>query len=173
MTGKTAKLFAQCIAKRRNLLGFAILIFSFGRLSSGQSAASTPSQFQAAKLQAYSALVSTAKPTSILLNGTFASTSGPSNSGESINLTVGSDGSYSVNFSQSAGPISEARTVTSGTPACAWTDQNNTAHQSSFSNCLFPPWFFPGLMLLSPGSDPTLPWLGALHRSPATPLGII
>lgn len=112
----------------------------------------SPSTPQAIELQARSALFATNQPTSIVLDGTFTSAEGSLTQNGSAHLTVGSDGTSLVNLSRSAGPISESRSVSSGMPACTWTDHENVVHNASFLNCLPPAWFFPTLTLLSANS---------------------
>ncbi|HJT19761.1 MAG TPA: hypothetical protein VJ746_04795, partial [Nitrospira sp.] len=110
--------------------------------------------------QAWTALMGTSHPTSVVLNGTFTSTEGSRTQSGNAQLTVGSDGTYAVNLSRTVGPVSESRTFSNGVPTCTWTDENNVIHQISFVNCLSPAWFFPGLMLLSSNGDPSDPaWI--------------
>ena len=123
----------------------------------GQATTSPSSQFQSVLAQAQSAMMGTSQPNSVALNGTFTSTEGTLQQNGSAQLTVGSDGSYSINLSRSVGTVNESRTVSNGTPSCTWTDHNNVVHQSSFLNCLPPAWFFPNLTLLSTASSTTLP----------------
>ena len=146
------------------------MIFSFSRLSSGQSAASTPSQFQAAKA---TGLLRTCQyrqtnfdiaERHVCLYVWTIESGGEHKSNRWFRWIV-----FSQFFSQSAGPPSEARTVTSGTPACAWTDSKQHRPSEFFFQLFISVFFFPGLMLLSPGSDPTPPgWVPplAVQRRP-------
>ena len=131
-----------------------------------QVAAPSPTQLQAVQAQAYSALMTTAHPTSIVLNGTFASTEGSLSQNGNAQLTVGSDGTVLINLSRTIGPISEARTVSYGIPACTWTDQESVVHNGLFLNCMPPAWFFPGLTLLASSGDTSVPaWTPSSYAS--------
>lgn len=114
-------------------------------------------QLQTMQSQARTALLATAQPTSVILNGTFVSTAGSLAQNGSAQLTVGSDGTFAVNLSASGGATSESRAVSDGNPSCTWTDRESVVHNSLFLNCMPPAWFFPGLSLLSVNSDSSLP----------------
>lgn len=143
---------------RRQFVGriFSLLGLVVGHAMS-QVAVTSSTQLQTAQLQALAALLSTAKPTSIILNGTFASTEGSLIQNGNAQLTVGSDGSFLVSLSRTVGAISESRTLSDGIPTCTWTDPKNIIHDSSFVNCMPPAWFFPGLTLLGSNSDLSAP----------------
>lgn len=121
----------------------------------GQSTVTSTSQLQTAQAQAESAVLGTSKPTSVVLRGTFTSSEGSLNQTGNAQLTVGSDGSYSIDLSRNVGAVNESRTVADGIPACTWTDQTSVVHKSAFLNCLPPAWFFPGLALFSGASSST------------------
>jgi hypothetical protein len=125
-------------------------------LALGQGTASSTSALQAIQLQAWSALVSTALPTTLALDGTFTSTEGSLTQNGNVHLTVGSDGSFLTNLPGAVGAVSESRTIADGLPACTWTDQNGVVHNGLFLNCVVPAWFFPGLTLLSSSSTSSL-----------------
>lgn len=144
-------------AKRslRSVLPFLLLSATSVSLSQTGTTASTP--LQSAQTQAWSSMMGTNHPTSITLDGTFTSTEGSLRQNGTFEMTVGSDGSYSIGLSRTVGTTNESRTVANGTPACTWTDQDNVVHNSLFLNCVPPPWFFPGLSLLSQTGDPSHP----------------
>ena len=123
-------------------------------------------QLQTVQSQAWAALVSAAPPTSVVLDGTFTSTAGSLTQNGSAHLTVGADGTFLINLSGNVTTISESRTVSDGIPACTWTDQQGVVHNSAFLNCMPPPWFFPGLTLLSSAVGASLPaWIPSSYTS--------
>jgi hypothetical protein len=142
----------------RQLVGslFSLLIL-VARPATSQVASPSPTQLQTVQLHALSALMPTARPTSIVLNGTFTSTEGSLNQNGNAQLTVGSDGTFLVSLSRTVGAISESRTFSDGIPTCTWTDPKNVVHDSSFVNCMPPAWFFPGLTLLASNSAVSVP----------------
>jgi hypothetical protein len=150
---KNESLLRRCSFFKR--AGLIASLCAFLTLTWCQSPATT--QLQTVQAQARTALLATAQPTSVVLNGTFASTAGSLAQNGSAQLTVGSDGTFAVNLSGSAGATGESRTVSDGIPSCTWTDHESVVHNSLFLNCLPPAWFFPGLTLLSVSSDPSLP----------------
>jgi hypothetical protein len=146
------------------------LVYSFLLLSVnvalGQSTATTPAQLQAVQAQARAALLGTAQPTTLVLNGTFTSIAGSLTQDGNVHLTVGSDGALLINLSGSSSSVSESRSVSSGVAACSWTDQESVVHNSSFLNCMPPAWFFPGLTLLTSSSSTTIPvWMPSSYFS--------
>lgn len=134
----------------------------------GQATATTASQLQAVQAQARAALLGTAQPTTLTLDGTFTSTEGSLTQNGNAHMTVGSDGSFLINLSRSVGPTSESRVVSSGIPACTWTDQEGAIHNTSIPNCMPPAWFYPGLTLLTSNSSTTVPvWTPSSYSSDA------
>jgi len=145
--------------------GYLCLCLSVN-LALGQAPTITAAQLQAVQAQARAALLGTAQPTTLVLDGTFTSTEGSLTQDGNAHLTVGSDGSVLINRSGSAGSISESRSVSSGVAACTWTDQESVVHNSSFLNCMPPAWFFPGLTLLTSSSGTTVPvWIPSSYFS--------
>lgn len=143
-----------------------LLLVACALPGSGQTTAPPMPQIQAIQAQAQASMFGKMQPTSVVLDGTFTSTEGALNQNGSVHLTVGSDGSYSIELSRTAGAINETRMVSDGMPSCTWTDQNNVVHQSAFLNCLVPAWFFPSLALLSGTSSATLPaWTPSSYSS--------
>ena len=134
-----------------------LYLFLAATLALGQQPLTTATQLQTVQSQAHSALMGAALPTSIALDGTFTSIAGSVTQNGNAHITVGSDGSSLINLSRSVGPTSESRAVSDGIPACTWTDQGGVVHDSSFLNCMPSPWVFPGLTLLTPTSDASLP----------------
>lgn len=144
-------------ARIRSALSLPILLIPVARFSPSQATSAPPSQLQTVQTAARSAILGSSQPTSISLSGTFTSTEGSLRQSGSAQFITGSDGSYSITLSRTAGPTNESRTVTSGIPSCIWTDQENVVHNSSFLNCMPPAWFFPHLTLFSINSDASNP----------------
>ena len=100
--------------------------------------------------QVRQAYAPTQPPATVVLNGTFVSTDGSTVQNGNTQLTVGSDGSYTVSTVRGIGTNAEQRQVGAASgSACTWQDAAAAQHDVDPGNCILPAWFFPEPQILT------------------------